>query len=517
MGIIQPPWSSETYGFAIAPFLLVLLPFLLLCILCPIVLLRMSRLRLPPGPPAIPVVGHLHLISKNPHHSFCELSKRYGPLIFLRFGSVPVLVASSPDTARQILQKHDQIFSWRPRIAVSSYLFGGKDILFSQPGAYHKLLRQLAFSHLFGNKRLQSFRPIISSEIRQLLCNVSHASNNVFVREKLYESTFSIISAMVMGESTKKINFHSPKGQSLVAALLEVVDLVGAFNVGDYFPLLATLDLQGYEQRSKAVSQILKVIFGEVIHERRNDRENRDNKMEDEDFLDALITVSSDQKDVPITDSHLVGILTDIFAGGIDTSAATIEWALAELLKHPKTLKKVQDELSLVVGSTRLVFESDVENLPYLRAVVKEAMRVHPVAPLLLPHAAREQCQVYGYGVPSGTLVYINVWAIGRDPTVWGNPLEFYPERFLQSNINFRGQHFELLPFGSGRRVCPGLALGISNVYLMLANLLHVFDWVTLGEMDLKEKFSSICKLADPLVAKVKLRVPRYLIEENTK
>ncbi|KAH7387818.1 hypothetical protein KP509_16G042800 [Ceratopteris richardii] len=239
--------------------------------------------------------------------------------------------------------------------------------------------------------------------------------------------------------------------------------------------------------------------------------------MQDEHFLDALMTVSSNQKEVPITDSHLKGILTDIFIGGIDTSAVTVEWELAELLKHLNTLKKVQEELTLVVGSTRLVFESDVENLPYLRAVVKEAMRLHPVAPLLVPHAAREQCQVYGYDIPSGTLVYINIWAIGREPTVWENPLDFYPESFLESNVNFRGQHFKLLPFGSGRRVGPGLPLGISNVYLMLANLLHVFDWVTLGEINLKENSSIICALADPLVAKVKLRVPRYLIEAKKK
>ncbi|KAH7387821.1 hypothetical protein KP509_16G043100 [Ceratopteris richardii] len=254
----------------------------------------MSRLRLPPGPPAIPVIGHLHLISNYPHHSFWELSKRYGPLIFVRFGSVPVIVASSPDTARQILQKHDQIFSWRPRTAVTSYLYEGRNILFSQPGPYHKLIRQVAFSRLSGNKRLESFRPIISSEIRQLLSNISHASNNVSVRGKLYESTFSIISAIVIGKSTKNISFRSPK----------------AFNIGDYFPFLATLDLQGYAQRSKAVSQILKVIFGEIFNERRNDRENRDDKMQDEDFLDALMTVSSNQKEVPITDTHLKGILT---------------------------------------------------------------------------------------------------------------------------------------------------------------------------------------------------------------
>ncbi|KAH7437715.1 hypothetical protein KP509_05G085500 [Ceratopteris richardii] len=172
----------------------------------------------------------------------------------------------------------------------------------------------------------------------------------------------------------------------------------------------------------------------------------------------------------------------DLFGAGIDTSTVTIEWALAELLGHPHILKKLQDELSSVVGSTRLVQESDIENLPYLRAVVKETMRLHPALPLLLPHAARQQCQVNEYDIPSGTQVYVNVWAIGRDPNAWENPLMFYPERFLDSKMDVRGHHFELLPFRSGRRACPGLALGISNVHLMLANLVHVFEWATLTD-----------------------------------
>ncbi|KAH7388096.1 hypothetical protein KP509_16G057300 [Ceratopteris richardii] len=204
-----------------------------------------------------------------------------------------------------------------------------------------------------------------------------------------------------------------------------------------------------------------------------------------------------------------------MFGGRIDTSTITVEWALAELLKHRQILEKLQDELSSVIGSTRLVEESDVGNLPYLRAIVKETMRLHPVLPLLVPHTAKQQCQVDGYDIPSSTMAYVNVWAIGRDPTAWEKPLEFYPDRFLYSNIDLRGQHFELLPFGSGRRACPGLALGISNVHLILGNLVHAFDWEAVEEIDLTEKFGIVCKLANPLVAKAELRVPRKLIEAD--
>ncbi|KAH7388101.1 hypothetical protein KP509_16G057600 [Ceratopteris richardii] len=140
-------------------------------------------------------------------------------------------------------------------------------------------------------------------------------------------------------------------------------------------------------------------------------------------------------------------------------------------------------------------------------------MRLHPAAPLLLPHAATQQCQVNGYDIPSGTQVYVNAWAIGRDPNVWENPLKFYPERFLDSKADVRGHHFELLPFGSGRRACPGLALGINNVHLMLANLVHAFEWAMLTELDMKEKFGIVCALANPLVAKAELRLPRQVIE----
>ncbi|KAH7437710.1 hypothetical protein KP509_05G085200 [Ceratopteris richardii] len=506
---------NDTCVYPLRPISLALLPLLLLCALLPIFFLRRSRLRLPPSPPGLPIIGHLHLLGTKPHRSLWELSKRYGPLMSLRFGSVPVIIASSPATARLILQKYDHIFAGRTRPAVAVQIHECKSIVFSQPGPYLKLVRQLCFSELFINKRLEFSRSFIFNEVRHLLREVAGSSDRVFVREKLYEITVSIISRMTIGKNAKDVVSKVSIGasNSLLAALLELIHLVGVFNVGDYIPLLGWMDFQGMSRRSKTVSQKLRTIFGEVIDERRNERQKRDGETADADFLDVLLTTSSRQTEVPITDLHITAVMADLFGAGIDTSTATIEWALAELLGHPHILKKLQDELSSVVGSTRLVQESDVENLPYLRAVVKETMRLHPAVPLLLPHAARQQCQVNEYDIPSGTPVYVNVWAIGRDPNAWENPLKFHPERFLDSKMDVRGHHFELLPFGSGRRGCPGLALGISNVHLMLANLVHVFEWATLTELDMTEKFGVVYALANPLVAKAELKVPKQVIE----
>ncbi|KAH6558268.1 hypothetical protein KP509_1Z071300 [Ceratopteris richardii] len=504
-----------SYGNAYHLAIPTLLLSFLICVIASSILLRRYRLRLPPGPPGIPVIGHFHLLGTNPHCSLAELSKKYGSLMFLRFGSVPVIVASSPATARLIFQTHDQNFSWRSRPAAAMHIYECKNMLFSQPGPYFRLMRQISISDLFGNKRLEGFRPLISREIHELLLAIVRLPDKVPVRASLYEASLSIISKMAIGKHVKDIATQSQSDPSnnLVAILLEVVYLLGVFNMGDYIPLLAWMDLQGVARRGKAVSKKMRTVWQEVIDERRKERLNRTSDTADADFLDVLLTTSSNQKEFLITDLHIMATLTDMFAAGIDTSTVTVEWALAELLKHPHILKKLQDELDAVVGSNRLVQDSDIRELPYLRAVVKETMRLHPVLPLLVPHTAKEQCELSGYDIPSGTQAYVNVWAIGRDPTIWEKPLEFLPERFLNSNIDVRGQHFELLPFGSGRRSCPGLVLGINNVHLILASLVQAFDWMPIGELDMTEKFGIVVTLANALVAKAEPRVPRHLVE----
>ena len=193
-------------------------------------------------------------------------------------------------------------------------------------------------------------------------------------------------------------------------------------------------------------------------------------------------------------------------AASMDTSATMIEWALSELIKHPPMMKKVINELEKVVGMERMVEESDLESLEYLNMVVKETLRLHPVAPLLIPHESMEDCTVDGFHIPQKSRVIVNVWAIGRDPNAWTDADKFLPERFMESDIDFRGQHFQFIPFGSGRRGCPGMQLGLTVVRLVLAQLVHCFDWelpdnMLPSELDMTEEFGITLPRAKHLVA----------------
>jgi cytochrome P450 len=189
--------------------------------------------------------------------------------------------------------------------------------------------------------------------------------------------------------------------------------------------------------------------------------------------------------------------------GGSDTSSNAIEFALAEVMNKPEVMRKAQDELDRVVGKDNIVEESHIHKLPYLHAIMKESLRLHPVLPLLIPHCPSETCTIGGFSVPKGARVFINVWAVHRDPSIWENPLEFKPERFLNSKFDYSGSDFNYLPFGSGRRICAGIAMAERMFLYFLATLLHSFDWkLPEGkQMDLTEKFGIVLKLKNPLVA----------------
>lgn len=198
----------------------------------------------------------------------------------------------------------------------------------------------------------------------------------------------------------------------------------------------------------------------------------------------------------------------------MDTSSTATEWAISELIKHPRIMKKVQEELETVVGMDRMVEESDLEKLEYLDMVIKETMRLHPVAPLLIPHAAMEDCTVDGFHIPQNSRVIINIWTIGRDPSCWTDPEKFFPERFVGSSIDLRGRDFKLIPFGSGRRGCPGVQLGLTVVRLVLAQLVHCFDWelpngMLHTELDMTEEFGLTIPRAKHLLA-----IPTYRLKK---
>ncbi|KAI5322116.1 hypothetical protein L3X38_031188 [Prunus dulcis] len=208
-------------------------------------------------------------------------------------------------------------------------------------------------------------------------------------------------------------------------------------------------------------------------------------KEEVKDFLDTLLDLLEDgSAEVEFTRIHLKALITDLFTAGTDTNAISLEWALAELINHPRVLKKAREEIDRAVGNQRVAGESDVPKLPYIQAIIKETFRLHPPVPLV-PRNSVQQCKIGGYDIPTNTMLYVNVWAIGRDPKNWESPLDFCPERFLQLSedggqmnaVDVRGQHFQLLPFGSGRRVCPGVNLTMKMLPGVLAALIQCFDW----------------------------------------
>jgi cytochrome P450 len=299
--------------------------------------------------------------------------------------------------------------------------------------------------------------------------------------------------------------------QGLREVVEDLVELIAKPNVSDLFPFLRPLDMQGCRRHAASqVAKVLRVLDG-VIDRRLDEDEAKASSSSNKhgDFLEALLDLMSTGK---ITREDVTTIVFDMFVAGSDTIAITVEWAMAELLRSPSTMGKVRAEIKGAIGSKETIEESDAANLPYLHAVMKEAMRLHPVAPLLLPHQSTEDgVEVGGYAVPRGCTVIFNSWAMMRDPAAWERPDEFRPERFLDEAIEvvdfrFRGKDFEFLPFGSGRRVCPGVPMAERVVPFVLASLLHAFEWrlpdgMSVEQLDVSEKFTTANVMAVPLKA----------------
>ncbi|XP_019174421.1 PREDICTED: cytochrome P450 82A3-like [Ipomoea nil] len=198
-----------------------------------------------------------------------------------------------------------------------------------------------------------------------------------------------------------------------------------------------------------------------------------------EDFMDVML---SRMEGIDLNsfnaDSVIKSACMALIAGGADTTSVMLTWALSLMMNNPHVLKMAQEELDIVVGKERKVNESDIKNLVYLQAIVKETFRMYPGAPLGGPRMFTKDCIVSGFHVPKDTWLFFNLWKLQQDSQVWSSPHEFKPERFINSHkdLDVLGQDFELIPFGAGRRICPGITFGLQMVHLVLANLLHSFE-----------------------------------------
>ncbi|XP_002278300.1 6,7,8-trihydroxycoumarin synthase [Vitis vinifera] len=455
---------------------------LLILLALPLFLLFLLRNRrrtpLPPGPPGLPLIGNLLQLDKSaPHIYLWRLSKQYGPLMILRLGFVPTLVVSSARMAKEVMKTHDLEFSGRPSLlGLRKLSYNGLDVAFSPYNDYWREMRKICVLHLFNSKRAQSFRPIREDEVLEMIKKISQfasASKLTNLSEILISLTSTIICRVAFSKRYDDEGYERSRFQKLVG---EGQAVVGGFYFSDYFPLMGWVDkLTGMIALADKNFKEFDLFYQEIIDEHLDPNRPEPEK---EDITDVLLKLQKNRLfTIDLTFDHIKAVLMNIFLAGTDTSAATLVWAMTMLMKNPRTMTKAQEELRNLIGKKGFVDEDDLQKLPYLKAIVKETMRLHPASPLLVPRETLEKCVIDGYEIPPKTLVYVNAWAIGRDPESWENPEEFMPERFLGTSIDFKGQDYQLIPFGGGRRICPGLNLGAAMVELTLANLLYSFDW----------------------------------------
>ncbi|KAL2622455.1 hypothetical protein R1flu_002660 [Riccia fluitans] len=419
-----------------------------------------ARKRLPPGPTPWPVVGNLPLLGPLPHWSLAELAKQYGPLMSMRLGSINYIIVSSSKYAEEVLKTNDIVWASRPRMSQGDLLcFGSNDIAYSPYGPRWRYARKVFTLELLTTKRLADFQKSRRKEVLSALnAVVDECAGGRAVRMDLVlgKMIMTLVSRMLLNEGKLGAQTEALKdSDDFQEVVKELFELLGVFNLGDYIPWLDRFDLQVYKKRMRIAAQKIDGFLQGIIddHIENHKLQTSENQEYVQDIVDVLLTRPRDADGQNLTHVEMNGIMEDVMFGGTDTSTNTIEWALSELIRNPQVLQRAQEELDFTVGRERIVDESDIPNLPYLKAVVKETFRLHPVAPLLVPHESTDVCKVGGYAIPAKTRLFVNLHAIHKDPEVWKRPLDFFPERFLTQD---NGTDFDLLPFGSGRRCARG-------------------------------------------------------------
>ncbi|KAK6246566.1 Cytochrome P450 - like 10 [Theobroma cacao] len=453
-----------------------------------------SRPKLPPGPIALPIIGHLHHLGPFLHQTFHKLSSRYGPLIYLRLGSVGCVVASNPELAEEFLKTYELTFANRKQTAAINHLTYNSSFAFAPYGPYWKFIKKLSTIELLGNRTLSQFLPVRTKELHhfmEVLLEKSKAGESVNVTQELLKLTSNIISEMML---SMKCSGSGNSADGVQTIVREVTEIFGEFSISDIIWLCKNWDLQGFRKRFEDIHRRYDALLERIIRDREEVRKSKkgrnecyqgDNVDEVKDFLDMMLDVlETDNSEMQLTRNHIKACIMDFLTAATDTAAIALEWALAELINHPDVLKIAQEEIDQVVGKSKLVEESDNPRLLYIHAIIKETFRLHPPIPMINRKSV-QSCQIKGYTIPADSLLFVNIWAIGRDPNVWADPLKFQPERFLTSNegdnnsgpIDVRGLHYQLLPFGAGRGRCPGTSLAMQALPTTLAAMIQCFHW----------------------------------------
>ncbi|XP_054781271.1 cytochrome P450 76T24-like [Prosopis cineraria] len=467
-----------------------------------------SSYRLPPGPRAYPVIGNILELGSNPLLSITNLSKSHGPIMSLKLGTRIAIVISSPEIAKEAFQKHDLDFSSRTFPDCARALDRHRlSVTWLAVSPQWRTLRRVCVTKVFSTLKLDTTQFLRQSKVGDLIHHVHEYSikgEAIDLTEALFTTVLKSISNMLF--SMDFARYGSDKAREYKKLMIGIVDEAGRVNVSDLFYVLSFLDLQGVRARMTGYLRKLYKIFDDIMEDRLRFRSLNKESKDYTDVLDSFLNLMQDGTSQLSRDDAL-HLFIDLFIAGVDTTSSTLEWAMAELMRNPEKMIKARTELQQVLSKSTLKFEeSMVSKLPFLQATLKETLRLHPPAPFLVPHKAICDVELCGFLVPRNSQILANVWAMGRDPSIWENPKSFIPERFLESELDFKGNDFNFIPFGAGRRMCPGLPLASRVLSYMLASLIYHFDWkvpdgLKAEDMDMSQRYGLTMHKTQPLRA----------------
>ncbi|KAI4337020.1 hypothetical protein L6164_015482 [Bauhinia variegata] len=467
---------------------------------------RSDHKKLPPSPPALPAIGHLHLLKQPLHRSLHKLTQKYGHVLILRFGIRKVLVVSSPSAVEECFTKNDIIFANRPRTLAGKHLgYNQRTIGSSLYGDHWRNLRRLATLELFSTKSLAKFQEIREDEVKllakQLFEECRGQVSEVNLRLKLVELAFNTMLRVISGKRYYGKDVVVQEAKNFQILMKEFAELLGSGNINDFFPLLQWFDFGGVEKRMVKLMSNMDSFLQNLLNEHRSVRASnrRDTEMT---LIDIMLSLQEKDREF-YTDQNIQGLILTLLVAGSETSATAMEWALSLLLNHPEAMDKARFEIDCNVGQERLVSESDISKLNYLQNVISETLRLFPVVPLMLPHESSHDCTVGGFRVPRGTMLLVNLWSMHRDSNLWEDPTRFVPERFESRRESGEGATYKLIPFGAGRRACPGAGLAKRTMGQALGVLIQSFEWHRIGheKINMAEGRGATIPKLDPLIA----------------
>ncbi|XP_068655358.1 (+)-piperitol/(+)-sesamin synthase CYP81Q2-like [Aristolochia californica] len=458
----------------------------------------------PPGPLGLPFIGHLHLITSSFARDLAKLADRYGPVIFLRFGSRPVVVVSSPSAIEECFSKNDIVLANRPQLLVGKCLGDNFANLGWAPyGNHWRNVRRFANTELFATSRLNCYAAVREPEINSFIKHLFRRSTGGHREVKLRKEFMNLISncllAMLLGKRYYGEDVEGwEEAKQFRENTEELVHFIITPALGDFLPIFRWIDSQWVEKKMMVLAKKRDAFMQRQIDERRKILEN--GGVGTKCMLDALLSNQSADPDF-YTDKNIKGIIDALLAAGVDTLYYTLEWALALLIRNPDVMKKARDELDFYVGHDRMIQEADLPKLEILNGIINETLRMYPPAPLAIPHEAAEDCTVGGFKVRRGAMIMVNILAIQTDPKLWEDPCSFKPERFKAVEEAKGG--LKWIVFGDGRRSCPGAGMALRELAMILGALIHCFEWATAGEeeLDMNVNAGFFMPRENPLVA----------------